>query len=51
MRTVIYDWIEERTRAELAQHDTDLFAKRRPNGTRYPSDPVYAFLERVRRRP
>ena len=47
-RTVVYDWIEERTRAELAQEDTDLFAKRRPTGSRSASDPVYSFLERVR---
>jgi hypothetical protein len=49
-RTVVYDWIEERTRAELAQQDTDLFAKRQPTGARSSSDPVYAFLERLRRR-
>jgi hypothetical protein len=50
-RTVVYDWIEERLRAELAQQDTDLFAKRRPTGARSTSDPVYSFLERLRRRP
>jgi hypothetical protein len=50
-RTVVYDWIEERTRAELAQRDTDLFARRQPTGVRSPSDPVYAFLERLRRHP
>jgi hypothetical protein len=49
-RTVVYDWIEERTRAELAQQDAELFAKRQPTGARSPSDPVYAFLERLRRR-
>jgi hypothetical protein len=48
-RTVVYDWIEERTRPELAQEDADLFAKRRPTGSRSTSDPVYSFLERVRR--
>jgi len=48
-RTVVYDWIEERTRPELAQEDTDLFAKRRPTGSRSTFDPVYSFLERVRR--
>ena len=48
-RTVVYDWIEERSRAELAQQDNDLFAKRRPTGARSASDPVYSFLERVRR--
>ena len=49
-RTVVYDWIEERTRAELARQDADLFANRQPTGARSPSDPVYAFLERSRRR-
>jgi hypothetical protein len=48
-RTVVYDWIEERTRAELARQDTDLFAKRRPTGSRSTFDPLYSFLERVRR--
>jgi hypothetical protein len=47
-RTVVYDWIEERTRAELAQQDAELFAARQPTGERSPTDPVYAFLERVR---
>jgi hypothetical protein len=49
-RTVVYDWIEERTRVELAREDTDLFAKRRPAGSRTTSDPVYSFLEQLRRR-
>jgi len=47
-RTVVYDWIEERERRELAQDDATLFAKRRPNGGRLQSDPVYAFLAQVR---
>ena len=47
-RTVVYDWIEERTRAELAQQDAALFAARQPTGQRSPADPIYAFLERVR---
>lgn len=49
-RTVVYDWIEERTRAELAQQDAALFAARQPTGRRSPADPVYAFLDRVRQR-
>ncbi|MEJ8839399.1 nuclear transport factor 2 family protein [Ramlibacter sp. AN1133] len=47
-RTVVYDWIEERTRPELAQENAALFARRQPTGTRSPADPVYAFLEGVR---
>lgn len=47
-RTVVYDWIEERTRPELAQDNATLFAKRQPTGGRAPGDPVYAFLERAR---
>lgn len=47
-RTVVYDWIEERPRAELAQQDTQLFAKRRPAGARSTADPLYSFLQRVR---
>ncbi|WP_280155362.1 nuclear transport factor 2 family protein [Piscinibacter sp. XHJ-5] len=49
-RTVVYDWIEERTRAELAQHNVALFAARQPTGERSPADPVYDLLERVRQR-
>lgn len=49
-RTVVYDWIEERTRPELAQDDAALFARRRPNGGRLAADPVYAFLDAVRGR-
>lgn len=47
-RTVVYDWIEERERRELAEDDAALFAKRRPNGGRLKADPVYAFLAQVR---
>lgn len=43
-RTVVYDWIEERVRPELAQDNAILFAKRQPNGARMPQDPLYAFL-------
>ncbi|MEJ8824459.1 hypothetical protein WKW80_20860 [Variovorax humicola] len=37
-RTVVYDWIEERDRLELAWEDTRLFGRRRPNGGAAPSD-------------
>jgi len=47
-RTVVYDWIAERTRPELAQDPASLFAKRQPTGARMPRDPLYAFLEAVR---
>lgn len=47
-RTVVYDWIEERERPELAQPDELLFGLRRPNGQVAPSDPVYAMLRGVR---
>jgi len=46
-RTVVYDWLEERTRTELS--DTPkLFGARRPNGGLAPADPLYALLESVR---
>lgn len=47
-RTVVYDWIEERTRAELAQSNDSLFGKRQPVGGRAPNDPLYAFLQAAR---
>ena len=47
-RTVVYDWIEERGRAELAQDDAALFGARRPVGAPAPIDPVYALLQQVR---
>ena len=47
-RTVIYDWIEERTRPELKQDDTALFGARQPVGTAAPHDAVYALLRAVR---
>jgi len=50
-RTVVYDWIDERTRPELARPDGELFAKRQPTGARSTSDPVYALLERLRQGP
>lgn len=49
-RTVVYDWIEERTRPELAQSDAVLFGRRQPNGARAPGDPLDAFLADVRAR-
>lgn len=47
-RTVVYDWIEERTRPELAQDNDALFGARKPNGAAAPGDPVYALLDSVR---
>lgn len=47
-RTVVYDWIEERTRPELAQDDATLFGRRQPTGGRGGLDPLDAFLEDVR---
>lgn len=44
-RTVVYDWIEERERPELAAGDA-LFGQRTPFGTRWPTDSVYAFAPR-----
>lgn len=43
-RTVVYDWIEERTRPELAQGDAQLFGVRQPTAAMAPADPVYALL-------
>jgi hypothetical protein len=50
-RTVVYDWIEERARPELAAEDAVLFGKRRPNGGVAPDDAVYEVLRAVRGRP
>lgn len=47
-RTVVYDWIEERTRPELAQGNEELFGARKPTGSVAPTDPVYALLNAVR---
>lgn len=49
-RTVVYDWIEERTRTELAQDNAALFGRRQPTGARAPHDPLDAFLADVRAR-
>ncbi len=43
-RTVVYDWIEERQRPELAQDDAQLFGVRQPTGQSAPHDAVYALL-------
>ena len=47
-RTVVYDWIEERERPELARDDTTLFGARQPTGRAAPADPVYQLLRDVR---
>ena len=39
-RTVVYDWLEERERPELAQGDAR-FGARNPVGGRWPEDAVY----------
>lgn len=46
-RTVVYDWIEERSRPELAQDDAALFGVRQPVGQAAPHDAVYALLARM----
>ncbi|MBK6005039.1 nuclear transport factor 2 family protein [Ramlibacter ginsenosidimutans] len=43
-RTVVYDWIEERERPELALDDAALFGPRQPVGRQAPHDAVYALL-------
>jgi ketosteroid isomerase-like protein len=47
-RTVVYDWIEERTRPELSQEDSALFGARQPTGRQAPHDAVYALLRSAR---
>lgn len=47
-RTVVYDWLEERTRSELALDDAMLFGPRQPVAAPAPLDPVYALLSAVR---
>ena len=47
-RTVVYDWIEERERPELALDDETLFGVRQPVGRAAPGDAVYALLREVR---
>jgi SnoaL-like domain len=46
-RTVVYDWIEERERPELALGDA-LFGIRQPVGRPGPEDAVYAMLREIR---
>ncbi len=46
-RTVVYDWVEERSRPELAQGDERLFGHRQPVGAPAPHDPVYVLLGRL----
>jgi hypothetical protein len=47
-RIVVYDWIEERTRPELALDDASLFGQRNPVAANAPIDPIYALLHSVR---
>ncbi len=47
-RTVVYDWIEERERPELAQPDARLFGPRQPTGAMSPADPIYTLLAALR---
>ncbi len=47
-RTVVYDWIEERARPELARSAQALFGLRQPTGAMWPDDPVYGLLNAVR---
>ncbi|VWX61594.1 Gamma-BHC dehydrochlorinase [Burkholderiales bacterium 8X] len=41
-RTVVYDWLEERERPELAEGDMR-FGARRPVGSAWPGDALYRF--------
>lgn len=47
-RTVVYDWIEERRRPELALGDDGLFGARQPVGCAAPGDALYTLLREVR---
>lgn len=47
-RTVVYDWIEERTRPEAAQDSAALFGLRQPVGCPAPMDTIYGLLGAVR---
>jgi hypothetical protein len=47
-RTVVYDWIEERERPELARGDEGLFGLRQPVGRAGPDDASYAVLRDIR---
>lgn len=46
-RTVVYDWIEERERPELARSEAELFGLRQPVGAMAPADPWYALLRQL----
>jgi ketosteroid isomerase-like protein len=46
-RTVVYDWIEERERPELARGEA-LFGVRQPIGCAWPHDALYGLLREVR---
>jgi hypothetical protein len=48
-RIVVYDWIEERERPELALPNAQLFGRRQPQGCAMPADPIYRLLDEVRR--
>lgn len=50
-RVVVYDWVEERTRAELAQDDASLFGVRQPTGRAAPHDAIYGLLQEIKPRP
>lgn len=47
-RTVVYDWVEERHRPELAQDSSALFGARQPVGAAAPHDALYALLAQMR---
>lgn len=49
-RTVVYDWIEESTRAERGLSDGVLFGRRHPTGAPGSADPLNSFLTTVRAR-
>lgn len=46
-RVVVYDWIEERPRPELAQDNSTLFGPRQPVGQAAPQDAIYTLLREV----
>lgn len=46
-RTVVYDWLEERERPELAEGDAR-FGLRLPVGAPFPSDTIYGVLRVLR---
>jgi len=50
-RTVVYDWIRECARPDLAQDDASLFGVRQPTGRPAPHDAIYHLLQELRRLP